>query len=107
MTPFSEVALTVWPGSSVINSRRTASRLLSNAAVRARTVTLKNWRPPRSSQMIRLVSPAALPFTMISLGLMALASATSPSPIATLVAGRTQSTRTVLPTATESSLDES
>jgi hypothetical protein len=44
---------------------------------------------------------------MISLGLIAEAWATSPSPIATLVVGRTQSTNTVLPTATESSFDES
>ena len=91
----------------MLSSRRTASMLLSNAAALALTVTLKNCRPPRSSQMIRLVSPATLPFTMISVGLIAVASATPPRPMATRVVGRTQSTRTVLPTATESSLDES
>jgi len=48
-----------------------------------------------------------LPFTMISVGVIAEASATSPRPMATLVTGRLQSTSTVLPTATVSSLAES
>ena len=72
-----------------------------------RTVTLKNWRPPRMSQMIRLVSPGALPSIMISVGLTAVASAMSPNPTATRWIGCAQSTSTALPTATESSFVES
>ena len=68
---------------------------------------LKNWRPPRMSQIIRLVSPGAFPSTMTSVGLTAVASAMSPDPTATRWIGCAVSTRTALPTATESSLVES
>ena len=66
--PFSELTFRTCPGSSVLNSRRTASRLSFAAAALARTVTLKNCLPPVVSQIIRLVSPGALPFNMISVG---------------------------------------
>ena len=84
-----------------------ASRLSPDSAASGRTVTLKNWRPPWMSQIIRLVSPGALPSTMISVGLIAVASARSPIPTATRWMGCAQSTSTDLPTVTESSFVES
>ena len=76
------------------------SRLSLATVALGRTVTLKNCRPPWISQMIRLVSPGALPLIMISTGLTAVASATSPMPMDTLEIGSVQSTSTVLPTST-------
>jgi hypothetical protein len=104
---FSDVTFKGWPGSSMASSRRMASRLSVETAELGRTVMLKNWRPPRVSQMIRLVSPGALPLTMISVGVTAEASAISPRPMATRAMGRAQSIRTVLPTATATSFVES
>ena len=105
--PFSELTFSGCPGSSALSSRRIASRLSFDAAALARTVTLKNCRPPRVSQIIRLVSPGALPLTMISVradgvGFGHIAQADGDALI-----GRAVSTSTVLPTATERSLVES
>ena len=58
--PFSVVTLRVWPGSSVRSSRRTRIEVVVGCQALARTVTLKNCRPPLVSQMIRLVSPGGL-----------------------------------------------
>ncbi len=82
MSPFSELTFTCCSGSSVLSSRRSASNRSLAAAELGRTITLKNWRPPPSSQTIRLVSPGALPLTRISERLMAVASAKSPRPTA-------------------------
>ena len=96
----SKVTLTVCPGSSVLSWRRMASMLLLDADALALTFTLKNCRPPRVSQIIRLVSPAVFPLTMISVRLMAWVSAISPRPTAMRLMGLAVSTSTVLPTAT-------
>ena len=96
----STVIFTDCPGSSVLSSRRTASSLSFAKEALARTVTLKNCRPPCLSQIIRLVSPGALPFTMTSVRVTACTSATSPKPTATRAMGLARSTKTVFPTAT-------
>ena len=70
MIPLSELTLRLCPGSSAFSSRRMPSRLSSSVVVLARTVMLKNCLPPLISQIIRLVSPAVLPVTITSVGLI-------------------------------------
>ena len=107
MLPFSILTFRGCPGSSVRSSRRIESRLSFNAVALARTVTLKNCRPPCVSQTIRLVSPGVLPFTMISVGPVPWTSAISLMPMETRLIGHVVSTSTVFPTATERSFAES
>ena len=107
MLSFSELSFNCCPGSSALSSRRIPSMLSLETSSRGRTVTLKNCRPPRVSQIIRLVSPAALPVTMTSVGLVACTSAVSLCAMATRLMGHAQSTRTVLPMVTKRSLAES